>query len=158
MLRHEPADHQADAEGHTEDGPDLTLHLALHPGLLALLIDERGAIERLHLVRDADGRFPLRHEAAQQRPCFDRPAAAVGRQDFIRRESEFTNLRAQPIDALPFRGRVEERHVPPERRVNRRVGPLDAPSMLGLGGRVRVEQRVSQQHRGFEYLRTHRRE
>ncbi len=159
VLRHEPADHQADGERHAEDRPDLTLHLGLHLGQLALLIDEGRAIERLHFVGDADGRLALGHEAAQQRPRLGRPAAAVGRQHFVGRR---VGTRESP--------RADDRRVraPPPSRGTARTASSSvsiaayAASMLRRCSACAVtsgiEQRVSEQHRGLEHLRAHGRE
>ena len=153
MTEREYSYRHADREGKPEHGPHLLLQTGLHTADFLLLIDEGGAIERLHLLGDADGGLPPGHEPLHQHPGVARPLRAISGQHFVCGDLELARLFSQPCDAFPLRGRAHERDVPIEIAIHRLERTSDFFTMRSNSGRI--EQRIAHEHRGDQHLCSH---
>src|SRR5688500_17188781 len=141
-------DAQAREQRHAQLRPELTLRGAIELRDLGLLANERGAIQRLHISRDADHELALRYDAAvEEGTRLFGAVAALADEHRFHVHPQSRDLAAQPLDAFVLGGRVEDRDVLTQRAIDlaERLDDLSLRSRNGL--RTRIEQRVANRQR-----------
>ena len=131
----------------------MPLRVPIQLGGLIALANERGTVERLHLVGDAHRDVaPGHHLLTEQAESGARPLTRIGVEDAEHRLVKVVDLAPQTVHARVFAWCVQHGYVVLERAMRPVVGLLELASIdRGLGG-ILIEQRIADEDGPEQHL------
>ena len=146
-------DAKAGDDRQAEALPQTALRHSVHCPDCGVLFHESVSVQRLDLLGHSHHALALGHDPlTEQHGRLGGPAAAVGRQDVEEGAAKLTDVVPQARDAISLGTGVGDRRVLLQRLVGRAICVLELAAVLGCVCRIRIEQRVADEHGSHQHL------